>query len=385
MLVFGAGLFLRSFTTLAYRDLGFDRNRLLVAVVDAKRTSVPVLGRADLYERVRTAVATVPGVESAATSLATPLGSAGVRFTPDITMPRDTPFADRTVRVLTTPVSPGWFHTFGTRLLAGRDFDTTDRSGAADVVIVNEAFARRYFEGRMPLGQSLVEAANPTTRRQLEVVGLVEDAAFTNVRNPVEPTIYRPLAQWLDERVLKFQPPISVSIRAVDGVAPANLGEPVSRAVAAVDPNLTVFNQTLTLQLRHLYMRERLLASVSSVFGLLGLLLAATGLYGVTAYAVRLRRREIGLRMALGADRHTVVRMVLRRVAWRTAVGIAAGTAASIWAARFVKTLLFGIESSDPVTFVAAAGVLAIVATVAGWLPARRASRIEPAVVLREG
>ena len=385
ILVFGAGLFLRSFTALAYRDLGFDRSRLLVAVVDACRTAVPAGARADLYERVRAAVAAVPGVESAATSLATPLGSAGVRFTPGITMPDNTAFAGQTFRILTTPVSPGWFHTFGTRVLAGRDFDSNDRSGAADVVIVNEAFARRYFDGKTPFGQTLVEAVEPARRRQLEIVGLVEDAAFTTVREPVDPTIYKPLAQQFDERLLKSMPSISVSIRAVDGMAPARLSDPVARAIAAVDPDLTVFNQTVTLQLRHLYMRERLLASVSGVFGLLGLLLAAIGLYGVTAYAVRLRRREIGIRMALGADRHAVVRMILGRVAWPTAAGIAAGTVASFWAARFVRALLFGVDSRDPLAFFGAAGLLAVVAAVAGWLPARRASKADPAVVLREG
>ena len=385
VLVFGAGLFLRSFTTLAYRDLGFDRNRLLVSVVDARRTTVPVPGRSELYERVRTAVAAVPGVERAATSLATPLGSAGVRFTPDITMPDTETVPGQTFRVLTIPVSPGWFQTFGTRLLAGRDFDSNDRRGATSVVVVNEAFARRYFDGRTPLGHTLLEAVEPSERRPLEIVGLVQDAAFTTVREAVEPTVYRPLAQQLDDELLPSMPSISVSVRAVEGVPPRRLSDPVARAIAAVDPALTVFNQTVTLQLRHLYMRERMLASVSGVFGLLGLLLAAVGLYGVTAYAVRQRRREIGIRMALGADRHAVVRMVLGRVAWRTAAGIAAGTVASFWAARFVRTLLFGVDSRDALAFVAAAGLLALVAILAGWLPARRAARVDPAIVLREG
>lgn len=385
VLMFGAGLFLRSFTTLVYRDLGFDRNRLLVSVVDARRTGVPASDRPELYERLRTAVAALPGVESAATSLATPLGSAGMRFTPDITLPDDTTFAGQTFRILSTPVSPGWFHTFGTRLLAGRDFNSNDRRGAMNVAAVNEAFIRRYFDGRTPLGQTLLMGLNQSERVPLEIVGLVQDAAFTNVREAVEPMIYRPLAQQLNEGLLASMPSISISVRAVGGMTPRRLSDPVARAVAAVDPALTVFNQTVTLQLRHLYMRERLLASVAGIFGLLGLLLAAVGLYGVTAYAVRLRRREIGIRMALGANRHAVVRMVLGRVAWRMAAGIAAGTIVSFWAAQYAQTLLFGVESRDELTFVAAAGLLAVVAIVAGWLPARHAARVDPASVLREG
>ena len=141
----------------------------------------------------------MPGVESAATSMATPLGSAGVRFTPFITAPGNPAFAGQNVRILTNPVSPEWFRTFGTRILAGRDFDARDRAGAPAVVIVNEAFARKYFEGATPVGRTLVEGAGPADRRPLEIVGLVEDAAFASVREPVGPTIYKPLAQQLDE------------------------------------------------------------------------------------------------------------------------------------------------------------------------------------------
>jgi putative ABC transport system permease protein len=385
ILVCGAGLFLRSLASLASRDLGFDRSRLLVGVVDVRRSSVALTARADLYERVRLAVATVPGVERVATSLATPMGSTGVRLTPDVAFPDNRAFAGQTFRILTTPISDGWFQTYGTQLRAGRDFNERDRAGTEDVAIVNDAFARRYFDGNSPIGHSLVEAVGPNDRRQLTIVGLVEDAAFTTVREPAAPTIYRPLAQRLDERLLKALPGMSLSIRTADGIPPATLGDSVARAVATVDPNLTVFNQTVTMQLRHLYMRERLLASVSGVFGVLGLLLAATGLYGVTAYAVRLRRREIGIRMALGADRQAIMKTFLWRVAWRVAAGIAIGTIASVWAARFVRTLLFGIDARDPLTFAIAAGVLATVALIAAAIPARRASRLEPTVVLREG
>jgi putative ABC transport system permease protein len=200
VLVVGAGLFLRSFAALAYRDLGFDRSRVLVADIDARRSAVPVAGRAALYERVREAVARVPGVESAAMSMATPLGSAGMRFTPSTTVPGNAAFAGQNVRTLTNPLSPDWFRTFLTRLLAGRDFDARDRTDAPSVAIVNEAFARRYVAGANPVGGALVQGSSATDRRSLEIIGLVQDAAFASVREPVEPTIYRPLAQPFEER-----------------------------------------------------------------------------------------------------------------------------------------------------------------------------------------
>ncbi len=383
VLIVGAALFLRSFTTLAYRDLGFDRSRVLVAVVDARRSKVPITHRLDLYERVRAAAASVRGAESAALSLATPLGSAGIRFTPDFSVPGETATGGRAVRVLTTPVSSGWFRTFGTRLLAGRDFNPGDGVGGRGVAIVNEAFARRYLDGNS-LGAIIVEEASPTDHRPLEVVGVVEDAAFTTVREPVEPSVYKPLAQQLSPGLLTTFPTISVSVRTVDGVMPELLSDAVARAIAEVDPELTVFNQTVTLQMHHLYTRERLLASVSVFFGVLAVLLAAMGLYGVTAYSVRMRRKEIGIRMALGADGARVLRMILERVTWCIASGVVAGAVLSLWAAGLVRALLFEVDPRDPLAFAGAAGLLALVGAIAGWLPARRASGIDPAVVLRE-
>jgi predicted permease len=385
ILVVAAGLFLRSFAALAYRDLGFDRGRVVVAIVDARRSAVPASARLALFERVREAAAAVPGVECAATSMATPLGSAGVRFTPLITFPGNAASAGRDLRILTTPVSPGWFRTFGTRLLAGRDFDAHDGAGAPHVVIVNEAFARRYFDGANPLGRTIMEVRDdPADRRSLEVVGLVEDAAFTSVREPVEPTLYRPIAQAVDEKMLASFPSVSVSVRAAER-SPAGLTGGLAAAIGGVDPDLSVSFQTVTETLNVFYVRERLLALLSAFFGAFALLLASLGLYGVTSSAVTRRRREIGVRMALGAEPRAVVRMVLGRLSLLAGLGIAAGAIGGLWAARFVAALLFDTATHDLLTFGASAAVLAAVAGAAGWLPARRAARIDPATVLREG
>ena len=384
VLVIGASLFARSFAALAYRDLGFDRNRVLVAVLDARRSVVPAAERGSLYERARQSAAALPGVERAALSLATPLGSAGVRFTPEISTPDNPAFGGKTVRILTTPVSPGWFDTFGTRLLAGRDFTDRDRAGAPDVVIVNEAFARRYFGGASPLGRALREGSGPEDRRMLEIVGLVEDAAFATVRDAIEPTLYRPLAQRLDEKLLASTP-VSLSVRAASGLPPAGLTGSVGAAIGGVDRALAITFQTVSEQLSIFYVRERLLAMLSGFFGGIALFLGAIGVYGVVAYSVSQRRPEIALRMALGANSRSIRSLVLGRVLTLIAIGAAAGTLVSLWAARLVKTLLYGIDARDPLTFAGAMLVLLLVSGTAGWLPARRAARTDPAAVLRQG
>jgi predicted permease len=384
LLVVGAGLFLRSFVALAYRDLGFDRGRVLVAILDVRRTTVPASGRVALYERIREAVSAVPGVESASTSFATPLGSSGVRYTPEVTEPGNAAFNGQAIRILTNPVGPDWFRTFGTRLLAGRDFLTSDTATAHKVAVVNQAFTRRYFNGDNPLGRTLIAMTSPTDRRPLEVVGLVEDAAFTSVREPVEPIIYTPFAQGVDEQWLATVP-LSVTVRAAPGVPPARLGTSVGEAIGNVDPDLSVSFQTVTDQLNVFYIRERLLALISGFFGAVALLLAGVGLYGVISYSVSRRRMEIGIRMALGADARGVVRLVFGRVVWLAGLGAVAGAIMSLLAARFVQTQLFELNARDPLTFVTAAIVLALVAGLAGWLPARRAARLDPATVLREG
>ena len=381
VLVVGAGLFLRSFVALAYRDLGFDRSRVIVAGLDASRSAVPPSGRAELFERVRDAVGAQAGVESVAMSLATPLSSMGIRMTPGITMPGNPAFGGKTVRILANPVSQDWFRTFGTRLLAGRDFDARDRRGAKEVVIVNEAFTRLYLDGATPIGRTLILVDEQDVRRPIEIVGLVADAAFTTVREAVSPTLYTPLAQRVTENLLTS---ISLSVRVRPGLSPDALRGGIGAAIGRVDPDLAVSLQTVSETLSVYYIRERLLALLSGFFGALALLLAATGLYGVTSYSVGIRRTEIGVRMALGAERRGVIGMVLGGLVWRAAVGVAAGALVSGWAVGFVRTLLFELEARDPITLAGAAVTMMIVATIAGALPAWRASRIDPAEVLRE-
>lgn len=211
----------------------------------------------------------------------------------------------------------------------------------------------------------------------------MENAAFASVRDAIEPTMYRPLAQAVDDELLRRFPRISLSLRSAHG-EPARLSAALAAAIGAVDPGLSVSFQTLTEQLNVYYIRERLLAMLSGFFAAFALLLAAVGVYGLTSYGVSRRRVEIGIRMALGADRTAVMRMVLGRVTLLSALGIAAGVLASFWTAGLIAALLYGIDARDSATFALAPAIVGGVAGLAGWLPARRAARIDPAMVLRD-
>ncbi len=277
-------------------------------------------------------------------------------------------------------VSPEWFQTFGTRMLGGRDFNDRDTKAAAQVVIVNEAFARKFTNGANPIGHHLRQPDYPDRPAvDQEIVGYVQDAVYRSLRAPVPPTMYVPIAQQ------KEAPSgISISVRAGGG-SPALLTKSVAAALGAVNPDITMTFRLLAEQVNSSLIQERVVAIMSGFFGGLALLLAGLGLYGVTSYAVNRRRTELGIRMALGAAPAGVIGLVLRRVGILVAAGVVVGGVISWLLARFVSTLLYGLEPHDPVTLAAATVLLGAIGALAGWLPARRASRIDPAQVLREG
>jgi predicted permease len=376
LLVVGAALFLRSFATLAYRDLGFDRHRVVIAVVETGSRTVDKLA---LAEQVRQAVTAVPGVESAAISMATPLGNAGLRFTRDILVAE----GSTAPNVFTVPVSPGWFHTYGTRLISGRDFTTRDVRGSAGVAIVNESFVRRFLDARNAVGRELIMDPNEDDREPVEIIGVVSDAAFISVRDEVQPAIYRPLAQFANAEMLGFLSSLSLSIRPAGRVGSELVRHSIASAIERVDAGLAVTFLPLATYLDANYTRERLLAVLSAFFGALAVLLAGVGLYGVTAYFVTQRQREIAVRMALGARAEEVVRLVVRRFTTLILAGISAGAILGWWTARVVRTLLYGIDAHDSGAFAAAVAVMAIAGLVASWIPARRAAKLNPAELLR--
>jgi ABC-type antimicrobial peptide transport system permease subunit len=279
-------------------------------------------------------------------------------------------------------VSPGWFSTFGTRVTAGRDVGDRDRTGAPRVALANQAFARKFLNGASPLGHTIASTAgSPPVALSIEIVGVVEDAVFGSLRGPVHPMLYVPMAQadWLPPNALAQ---MDLSVRS-NGLPSAQLARSVAAAVRGVNPDLVVTSRSLTDQVNAALTKERVVAMLSGLFGALALFLAGLGLYGVTSYAVSRRRTEIGIRMALGAEPGGVVRLVLSRVTLLVGIGILIGTAVSLWASKFVASLLYGLEPRDPLTLLGAVFVLAAVGLLAGFLPARRASCVDPAEVLR--
>jgi predicted permease len=275
------------------------------------------------------------------------------------------------ISVAWNAMSPGYFSTVATPMLLGRDFNSRDKEIAPPVVIVNESLARRAFPGQNPIGHRL----GPAT-----VVGLVKDSLYGGAREQPRPVLYHPLFQHGRDQEYRWGF-VSFELRYRSA---ANLLDQARREIASVDRSLPVFRtRTLREQSAQSLLRERLLATVSSFFGALALLLACLGLYGLMAYAVARRAGEIGIRMALGARRDHILWLVFRETLWLTVAGIAAGLPMALWAARYTKSLLFGIESADPVTIVATIAALIGVAALAGYIPARRAVRVDPMAALR--
>ncbi|MPY88390.1 MAG: FtsX-like permease family protein [Luteitalea sp.] len=379
ILVTAAGLFLRSFASLNQLPLGFVPEPLLVA--ELQSSDAPIEQRGPRAERLRAAAAAVPGVRSASLSRVPLLTGGGWGANRIAIDDGPMPVEDRSdQRLWRNATTPGWFETMGTPLVNGRDFTDGDRVGAPLVAIVNQAFVRRYRLGQQPIGRT-VRIGLSNGERRYEIVGLVGDSVYTSTRDGMMATMYEPLAQIDPE---DFRETVVLTINAAHGQRAA-VERDVAAALARTEPTVAFTVRTFDQFIDATVTQERLIAMLSSFFGGLALLLAGIGLYGIVAQAVRTRQGEIGLRMALGAQPAGIVRLVLRRVGVLIVVGLALGLAGSLWAAQFVGPLLFQVEARDPATFVGAAGVLVAGGVLAAWLPARRAARLDPAAVLREG
>ena len=381
MLVTAAGLFLRSFASLNQLPLGFVPEPLLIAELDLQALDASIEQRRPRAERLRDVAAAVPGVRSASLSAVSLLTGGGWGANRVAIENRPMPVEDRSdQRLWRNATTPGWFDTMGTPLVDGRDFNDGDRVGTPLVAIVNHAFVRRYRLGQRPIGQTVrIGGSNVETR--YEIVGLVADSVYTSPRDGMVATMYVPLAQ-LDPRA--FRPTVLLTVNAAPGRRAA-VERDVAAALARAEPAIAFTFRTFDQLIEATVTQDRLIAMLSSFFGALALLLAGIGLYGIVAQAVRTRRAEIGLRLAMGAQPAGIVRLVLRRVGVVIVVGLALGVAGSLWAAQFLGPLLFQVEARDPATFAAAAGVLVAAGVLAAWLPARRAASLDPAAVLREG
>jgi hypothetical protein len=264
-------------------------------------------------------------------------------------------------------------------LLAGRDIDGRDTATGVRVVVVNQTFADRFYPGMDAVGETVQFSLAPAGPRT--IIGIVGDAVLASPAEPPIPAAYEPLAQWGSGRDLPKE--IRISVRSAAG-PPTSLMPGIRAALSAIEPDLSYSFQPLAAQVSASLARNRLLAWLSGFFGILALLLAGVGLYGVTAYGASQRRREVGIRMALGSGRRRVVRLMLSRAMRLVISGIVLGSVASIWLSRFVAGLVYGVDPSAPGTLLAATTVLACVGAFGAWLPAYRASRIDPWIVLRD-
>ena len=369
VLLIGAGLFLRTLGNLRNLDMGFRTSRiLLVSLNPGLSRYTPERTRAfydELLERVRG----LPGVGSAALADMPLLGGAHVD---GLSVEGHVARQGEDLDVSVKTVSPRFFETMGIALRLGRDFSPFDQSGATKVAIINESIAREFFGGGNPIGRH-IGLGGPT---DMEIVGVIADTKYNGIRDPIPNTIYLPASQ-------SDSLPAARTLHVNALADSAHLAAAVRQEVRALDPNLPAKVVRFSELVDEKMVQERLVATLSGFFGGLALLLAAVGLYGVMAYNVQRRRREIGIRMSMGAGRRQVLWMVTREALGLIVAGVLLGLPAALGASRVVSSMLFGLTASDPTTILGAAVLLTVAGQLAAFLPAYRASRVDPMVALR--
>ena len=379
VLLVGGGLLLRTFTRLLNMDIGFDRNNVLVAIAKppwfARDTDkIPVEQRSATYAEIRRRIQALPGVISAACSYTTPMGDNNWMNTIQV----ETPGAPEggIDSVLINLISPGYFTTMRTPLLAGRDFDEHDTKTSLPVAIVTQGLARRFFPGMNAVGQHF-RWYKDKIHPKVEIIGIVKDSKYERMRQEMPPTVFLPATQ---------TPPNEGDAQEFvirTAVPPAALISSVQKTVNEVNKGIPLEFHTLAEQVNDNLVQERLLAVLSGFFGALALLLAMIGLYGVLSYLVTQRQVEFGIRMALGAQQISILRLVMQDVAIVLAAGLTAGLVISLASVKVLQKMLYGLEARDPITIVIAVCLLSAMALLAGYLPARRATRVDPMVALR--
>ena len=367
-----AGLFVRSLTNVSRVDLGLKIENLVTFGISPELNGYEPARTMAFFQRVEEELAAIPGVTDVAAGRV-PL-IAGSNWGSDVYVEGFERDPDTDANARFNQIGPGYFRTIGVPLLAGREFTRADLAGAPKVAIVNEAFAKKFGLGRDAVGKRMSFWGDEEL--DTEIVGLVKDAKYSEVKQEVPPLFFAPYRQDTTVGQIYFY------------VRTAMTPEQVLRTIPAVikrlDPNLPVEElKTMPQQVRENVFLDRMISTLSAAFAVLATLLAAVGLYGVLAYTVAQRTREIGVRMALGADGGRVRRMVLRQVALMTVIGGVIGIAAALALGRWAQSLLFELEGNDPIVVVLSAVLLGAVALGAGYIPALRASKVDPMRALR--
>jgi len=369
LLLIGAGLFVSTLRNLHRADAGFQGDGVLLLRADAARAGYGGARRVAFYESLLDQTEQLPGVTSASFALTTPLAGGGI--SQPVAVERQ-PVIPQEIHF--NAVSRRYFETLATAVVRGREFSRHDEKGAPAVAVVNEVFARRFLREGDPLGRTLRVGRDG---QPFEVVGVVRDSVYESLWQAPPPTVYVPLVQWAGAA----RPEVVFEVHAAGSLA--QVAGNLRTALQPRLPGAPFQVSALTDQVERGLVRERLMATLASAFGLLGLALVVVGLYGLLAYTVTRRTNEIGIRLALGAMRGQVLWMVIQHALALLALGIALGVPAAWAASRLVSSLLFGLKATDPRTIVGAILVLGVSALVAALLPALRASRVDPMVALR--
>jgi predicted permease len=378
VLLAGAGLFSRSLIKLQEENVGFNRDNVLVVRIDPRLGAYKPTELSALYRQLLDRIKDIPGVQSATVATYSPISGTGRSST--ITVRGYTARSDEDMEVSDMLIGPDYGATLGLPLILGREIDKRDTPAGAKVAVVSQSFAEYFFHGENPIGRRFYfgDENDPERSDDVEIVGVVGDVKYDNARTAPARTAYRPILQVQDGDAYSS----TLEIRTVG--EPTAAAPMVRGAIRQIDPKLPVFGVTsLREQLSGALQQEKLVAELVSFFGLLALLLACVGLYGVMAHGVVRRTKEIGIRMALGAERSRIVWMVMRETILLVLIGIVLGVPAALGAAKLVSSQLFGLSPSDPFTLLVAATVLIAVASLAGLLPARKASKVNPLTALR--
>ena len=371
-LLITAGLFLRSLTNVARVDLGIVTENLVTFAISPQLNGYEPERAKQLYVRLEEELTAIPGVIEVSSSLVPLLSSSNWGTDVHVQGFENGPDVDSNSRY--NEIGPDYFQTLGVPILAGREFTQADNESGADVVLVNEAFAKKFNLGRDAIGKRM--SSSGSDELNMEIVGLIQDAKYSEVKDDVPPLFFVP---WRQSERVGF---LTFYVRT--GMDPEQVMRSIPPLLARLDANLPIENlKSMPQQVRENVFMDRMIGTMSAAFATLATILAAVGLYGVLAYTVARRTREIGVRMALGADRGSVQRLVLRQVGIMLAIGGVIGIAAAMALGRAASSLLFGVEDRDPVVFAGAAVLLALFALAAGYIPALRASRVDPLRALR--
>jgi predicted permease len=376
----GAGLLIRSLRNLERQEFGFEPQGRLIVRIDPALAGYTPEKLHGLYQQLEQRLPLIPGVRSAAYSQYSPMQ--GMNWQDSIHIEGHAP--DEQIYPSFLRVSPRYFETIGTRLLRGRVIGDQDMPTSRAVAVVSEAFVKKYLPKEDPMGKHF-GLDKVSTAGNYEIVGVVEDAKYQDAHAPAHPFFFLPFLQspkGEPDFMVRSQYAGDIELRVAG--KPENLEGAVRHALADINPDLTVLDiVSLDEQLSRNFNQERLISRLTGLFGLVALILACVALYGVTAFSVARRTNEIGIRMALGADRKNVLRLVMRGALAQVAIGLAIGIPLALAGGRLVASQLYGVKSYDPVIVAVAVVILSACTLAAGFVPARRATLVDPMVALR--